>query len=77
MLIFNISKKAATVDIGLFNFQDLNDSSKIQAIQDCDSAWSKEIYSMIDFLNNELTSIVKSYDPSQQTEIDKMLRYPF
>lgn len=64
-----------SVDAPCHNFDLVNDSSKIQLIQEEDAFRSSKINEIISFINTEINDLIKNHSPSDQDEIDDKLKF--
>ncbi len=55
------------------NPEQLNDSSRIQLILEDDVRRREELNDVIKFINENITNVLKLFDPLQQNEIDENL----
>jgi hypothetical protein len=55
----------------------INDSAKIQFIQEDDIFRQSKIGEVIDFVNTELNSLIKNYSPLDQDELDEKINKLF
>jgi hypothetical protein len=63
-----------TIEVPCYsNPEQLNDSSRIQQILEDDVRRREELNDVIKFINENITNVLKLFDPLQQNEIDENL----
>lgn len=59
------------------NPEQIHDSSKMQQIMEDDMRRREDLHDTIKFINDNLSNVLKLFDPLQQHEIDENLVYGF
>jgi hypothetical protein len=52
----------------------INDASKIQHVQEDDANRSNRFNATIHFINNDISDLIKNYNPHDQEELDEKLQ---
>lgn len=68
-------KRVLSIDSSCYAIDQVNDSARIQIIQEDDLHRSSKINEIINFINTEVNELIKNYTPYDQEEIDDKLRH--
>lgn len=71
----DIFKKVLSIDLPCYSPSNLvHDSSRIEAIKDDDTSRQNELEKIEELVNNQLSGVIKFYNPQNQGELDAKLR---
>jgi hypothetical protein len=74
-LILNILKKVLSIDLPCYASSNIvHDSCRIEVIKDDDADRQSELEKIEELVNNQLSDVIKFYNPQNQSELDAKLR---
>ncbi|CAF0855007.1 unnamed protein product [Brachionus calyciflorus] len=73
----NVEKKILSIDAPCFSHDIITESAKIQNIQEDDENRLTKLNELVNFLNGEITDLVRNFSPFDQEELDEKLRNLF
>lgn len=72
--IKNLEKKFFSIEAPCFSHEPINESAKIQNIQEDDEYRLSKLNEIIDFVNAEVSDLIRNFSPLDQDELDEKLR---
>lgn len=75
--IKNYEKKIFSTEAPCFSHDLINESSKIQNIQEDDEYRLSKLNEIVDFVNTEISDLIHNFSPMDQDELDEKLRNLF
>jgi len=67
-------KQIVSVDLTYNAIDAINDSCKIQIIQEEDAFRASKINDVVSFINNNVNDLLRNFNPTEQDELDQKLK---